>query len=209
MFDPVPGGAATMPASPSDEDLVARALANDVSAFEQLLERHEGRLYRLASRMMKDEDDAREVLQEAFVSAWKGLKTFEGKSQFGSWIYRVVANAALMALRSKRRHPSSVSVDDMESSTLEAAVAEAGHGPNWARRPDDELQSTELRKAVDLAIAALPESQRVVFQLRDVDQLSTEETAEVLGINEPNVKTRLHRARLALRVAIGAYFART
>lgn len=207
MVDPVLGASATMSASPSDEDLVAQALANDVAAFEDLLGRHEGRLYRLALRMMKDEDDAREVLQDAFVSAWKGLKTFEGKSQFGSWIYRVVANTALMALRSKRRHPS-VSVDDVEPSALEAAVAGAGQGLNWARRPDDDLQGAELRQAVDLAIAALPDAQRVVLQLRDVDELSTGETAALLGINEPNVKTRLHRARLALRLAIGAYFAR-
>jgi RNA polymerase sigma-70 factor (ECF subfamily) len=195
----------------TDEVLVARARGKDEGAFEELVTRYEDKLYRLAMRFVRNETDAQEILQDAFLSAWRNLPTFEGRAQFGSWMYRVTVNAALMLLRSRNRHPE-VTVDDVEPTVLNNAVAESGQlmraNADWAQRPDDQLQSDELRKHIQISVDALPDGLRTVFLLRDVEELSTEDTAEMLGLSVPAVKTRLHRARLALREAIGRYFAR-
>jgi len=196
---------------PSDEDLVARARGKDEAAFEELVTRYEDKLYRLAMRFVRNEIDAQEILQEAFLSAWRHLPSFEGRAQFGSWMYRVTVNAALMLLRSRSRHPE-VAVDDVEPVALNEAVADSGQMVrsigDWSHRPDEQLQSEELRRHIQSSVDALPEGLRTVFLLRDVEEMSTEDTAEMLGLSVPAVKTRLHRARLALREAIGRYFAR-
>jgi RNA polymerase sigma-70 factor (ECF subfamily) len=196
----------------TDDELVERARARDVAAFEALVDRHEEKIYRVAMRFVRNETDAREILQETFLSAWRNLDGFQGKAQFASWLYRVAVNASLMLLRSQKRHPQ-VAVDDVADETLDQAARTAGPGlglgeDDWSKRPDEQLQSEELRQAIQTAVDGLPESQRSVFLLRDVDGLSTEETGEVLGVTVPTVKTRLHRARLALRGAISQYFDR-
>ena len=195
----------------SDEVLVERARAKDEAAFEALVGRYEDKLYRLAMRFVRNETDAQEILQDAFLSAWRNLPTFEGRAQFSSWMYRVTVNAALMLLRSRNRHPE-VTVDDIEPSALNDAVVENGQmmraSADWSQRPDEQLQSEEMRKHIQVSVDALPEGLRTVFLLRDVEELSTEYTAEMLGLSVPAVKTRLHRARLALREAIGRYFSR-
>jgi RNA polymerase sigma-70 factor (ECF subfamily) len=126
-------------------------------------------------------------------------------------MYRVTVNAALMLLRSRNRHPE-VTVDDIEPSALNDAVVENGQmmrsSADWSQRPDEQLQSEEMRKHIQVSVDALPDGLRTVFLLRDVEELSTEDTAETLGLSVPAVKTRLHRARLALREAIGRYFSR-
>lgn len=189
-----------------DEALVARARGGDFEAFEALVARHQERIYRLAARMLRNDSDAQEVVQEALLSAWRNLRRFEDKAQFGSWLYRIAANAALMLLRTRRRHPESpLDEAGMETGGVEI---EPGFAPalDWSRRPDEELQSAELRAHLQAAVDALPEAARVVFVLRDIEELSTEETAQLLDLSVPAVKTRLHRARLALRAAIGDYF---
>jgi RNA polymerase sigma-70 factor, ECF subfamily len=194
----------------SDEILVERARTKDEAAFEELVNRYEDKLYRLAMRFVRNETDAQEILQDAFLSAWRNLPTFEGRAQFGSWMYRVTVNAALMLLRSRNRHPE-VGVDDVEPNALNDAVAENGQmrsNTDWSQRPDDQLQSDELRRYIQAAVDTLPEGLRTVFLLRDVEELSTEDTAELLALSVPAVKTRLHRARLALREAIGRYFSK-
>jgi RNA polymerase sigma-70 factor (ECF subfamily) len=193
-------------ASTSDDELVARARARDLAAFEQLIDRHEERLYRVAMRLLRNENDAREVLQDALLSAWQNLDSFAGRAQFGSWIYRVTVNAALMLLRTRRRRPT-VSVEDLAPGVLDEAIG-ASHdaGSDWSKRPDEQLQSGELKQHIEMALDHLPEILRLVFVLRDVEGMSTEETAEILDITIPTVKTRLHRARLALREAISRYF---
>jgi RNA polymerase sigma-70 factor (ECF subfamily) len=195
----------------SDEALVERARAKDEAAFEELVNRYENKLYRLAMRFVRNETDAQEILQDAFLSAWRNLPTFEGRAQFGSWMYRVTVNAALMLLRSRNRHPE-ITVDDVEPTVLNDAVVENGQtmraNADWSQRPDDQLQSAEMRKHIQASVEALPDGLRTVFLLRDVEELSTEDTAEMLGLSVPAVKTRLHRARLALREAIGRYFVR-
>jgi RNA polymerase sigma-70 factor (ECF subfamily) len=195
----------------TDEVLVERARAKNEAAFEELVNRYENKLYRLAMRFVRNETDAQEILQDAFLSAWRNLPSFEGRSQFGSWMYRVTVNAALMLLRSRNRHPE-VTVDDVEPAVLNAAVAESGQimraNADWSQRPDEQLQSSEMRAHIQTSVDALPDGLRTVFLLRDVEELSTEDTAEMLGLSVPAVKTRLHRARLALREAIGRYFVR-
>jgi RNA polymerase sigma-70 factor (ECF subfamily) len=192
--------------SPSDDELVSRARARDLGAFEQLIDRHDERLYRVAMRLLRNENDAREVLQDALLSAWQNLDSFAGRAQFGSWIYRVTVNAALMLLRTRRRRPT-VSVEDLAPGVLDEAIG-ASHdaGSDWSKRPDEQLQSGELKQHIEMALDHLPEILRLVFVLRDVEGMSTEETAEILDITIPTVKTRLHRARLALREAISRYF---
>jgi RNA polymerase sigma-70 factor (ECF subfamily) len=198
------------PGDSSDDSLVERARAKDEAAFEELVGRYEDKLYRLAMRFVRNETDAQEILQEAFLSAWRNLPSFEGRAQFGSWMYRVTVNAALMLLRSRSRHPE-VTVDDVEPTALNDAVAESGQttrgSADWSRQADEQIQSKELRKHIQTSVDDLPEGLRTVFLLRDVEELSTEDTAEILGLSVPAVKTRLHRARLALREAIGRYFA--
>jgi RNA polymerase sigma-70 factor, ECF subfamily len=201
--------AATSLSEASDEVLVVRARAKDEAAFEELVSRYDDKLYRLAMRFVRNETDAQEILQDAFLSAWRNLPTFEGRAQFGSWMYRVTVNAALMLLRSRNRHPE-VTVDEVEPTVLNDAVAEGGQNmrasSDWSQRPDEQLQSDEMRRHIQASVDALPEGLRTVFLLRDVEELSTEDTAEALGLSVPAVKTRLHRARLALREAIGRYF---
>lgn len=203
------GGAATPLATVTDDQLVALARTGDVAAFEELVGRHEEKVYRLAMRFTRNETDAAEILQETFLLAWRNLDSFQGKAQFASWLYRVAVNAALMLLRSHKRHPQ-VAVEDVTPEALGEAARDAqpglGAGTDWSKRPDEHFQSTELRQQIQLAVDRLPESQRSVFLMRDVDGLSTEETGELLGLSLPTVKTRLHRARLALREAITRYF---
>ena len=191
----------------SDEVLVSCARTEDVAAFEELVGRYEEKLYRLAMRFVRNENDAKEILQDAFLLAWRKLPGFEGRAQFSSWMYRVTVNTSLMFLRSRNRHPE-IMLDDLEPSALNKATEHSVQdtAADWSQQPDDRLQSKELRSHIQKVVDALPEGMRTVFLLRDVEGLSTEETAELLGLSLPAVKTRLHRSRLALREAIGRYF---
>src|SRR3954469_18072625 len=124
----------------SDDELVARARAKEVAAFEELIGRHEEKVYRLAMRFTRNETDAAEILQETFLSAWRNLDGFQGKAQFASWLYRVAVNAALMMLRSQKRHPQ-VAVEDVAPEALDEAARTAGAalgtGDDWSKRPDE------------------------------------------------------------------------
>jgi RNA polymerase sigma-70 factor (ECF subfamily) len=202
-----PTPAADTTAADSDMALVERARNKDFAAFEELMSRYEDKVFRLAFRFVRNESEAKEILQDTFLAIWRKLDTFKGDSQFSSWVYRVAANAALMRLRSQRRHPE-VSTEELPAGFLDQQQYGQilSPGENWARRPDDQLQSDELRRHIQSAVDGLPEIYRTVFLVRDVEGLSTEETAELLGISIPTVKTRLHRARMALREAITGYF---
>lgn len=197
--------------NPTDEALIARVKQRDFEAFETLIGRYEDKVYRLAFRFVRNETEAKEIVQDTLLSVWRKLDSFKGDSQFGSWLFRVTANAALMRLRSQRRH-AEVSTEELPAGFLDTQQSSygqvTGQGANWSRRPDEEMQSEELRQQIQKAVDALPEIYRTVFLVRDVDGLSTEETAEALGLSIPTVKTRLHRARIALREAIGAHFVR-
>jgi len=165
-----PSGAAVGgDAAPGESDmaLVERARNKDFAAFEELVGRYEDKVFRLAYRFVRNESEAKEILQDTFLSIWRKLDTFKGDAQFSSWVYRVAANAALMRLRSQRRHPE-VSTEDLPAGFLDQQQYGQilSPGDNWARRPDDELQSDELRRHIQAAADALPEIYRTVFLVR-------------------------------------------
>ncbi len=177
------------------EALVARLQAGDEAAFETLVREHAGRLLPVAKRLLKNDDDASDAVQDAFLSAFKAIGRFETRARLSTWLHRIVVNSALMKLRSKRRRPET----SIES--LLPRFKEDGHhfDPPAPWRPTTEVERAELREIVRAAIDRLPDSYRTVLLLRDIEQLDTEETATILGVTPNAVKIRLHRARLALR----------
>lgn len=201
-------GASENSNSPSDEELIARIRARDMAAFKQLMGRYEEKLYRLAMRFVRSQTDAQEILQDVFLSAWRKIPTFEGRSQIGTWLYRVTVNAALMLLRARSRHPE-VALSDVDLSGANDSTEFIAFGASldWSRKPDEHLQSGELRRQIRKEVDSLPIELRRVFLVRDVEGFSTRETAQSLGLSRPAVKTRLHRARAALRQNMAMYLA--
>jgi RNA polymerase sigma-70 factor (ECF subfamily) len=177
--------------------------AGDPAAFVQLVEANQRNVYNLALRMLNNPQEAEDVLQETFLSAYKALPGFEGRSSLSTWLYRIASNASLMRLRKKQ--PETTSID--EPLELEEGDSLPRQFVDWSSVPEDELLSEESRRVMDEAVAELPEGLRIVFILRDIEGLSTQEAGEVLELSESAVKTRLHRARLALREKLSAYFA--
>lgn len=191
-------------ASQAEETILVQALkAGDEAAYRTMIERYSPTIYNLALRMMGNREEAEEVLQETFLSAFRAVNRFEGRSQLGTWLYRIAYNAAMMRLR--RRQVPVTSID--ASREGEEGEIMPRQLVDWNALPDEILLSGELRRMLDAAIATLPEGLRSVFVLRDIEGLSTAETAQVLGLTETNVKVRLHRARLALRERLSSYFA--
>ena len=188
-----------------DRELLARAQAGDMSAFEALVGKHEEKVYGLALRMTRSEADAAEIAQDTFLSAYQHLSEFRGEAAFGSWVHRIAANNALMRLR--RQKVVDIVSDDLASPefTDRGSLAEAPES-DWSKRADDKIIEDEPGRAIQAATDALPEGYREVFLLKDVEGLSYEEISEMVGISVPAVKSRLHRARLALREAIDAFY---
>lgn len=183
-----------------DAALVARLKAGDTTACQVCVEAHSDGLYRLAFRMLRDEAAAEDIVQETFFNAWKSLERFNGRSRLGTWLFRIAYNNALMHLRSRK--PAEPMFEDLDS---EFAPPPSSVVP-WADTPEQIVENGEIAQVLEDAIAAIPETLGVVFQLRDVEGRSTAETAEILGLTEGTVKVRLHRARLALRERLGGYF---
>jgi RNA polymerase sigma-70 factor (ECF subfamily) len=188
-----------------DRELLGRAQAGDMSAFEALVARHEEKVYGLALRMTRSEADAAEITQDTFLSAYQHLSEFRGEAAFGSWVHRIAANNALMRLR--RQRVLDIVSDDLAGPefTDRGSLAEVPES-DWSRRADDKILDDELGRAIREATDALPEGYREVFLLKDVEGLSYEEISQMVGISIPAVKSRLHRARLALREAIDAFY---
>ena len=187
-------------ASADDATLVARLRGGDAEAFEALVREYGGRMLATARRFVGSEDEARDVLQEAFLAAFRAIDGFAGAAQLSTWLHRIVVNAALMRLRSRRRRREE-SIEE-----LLPRFAEDGH---WAEPPmpwdggtDELLERRETRTMVRQAIERLPASYRTVLLLRDVEELDTDEAAALLGVTANAVKTRLHRARQALRALL-------
>jgi len=195
-------GASNMISEDSDRALVERIQRGDKSACAECIERHSPGVYRVALRLTGNEAEAEDVVQETFLSAFKAIDKFEGRSGLATWLYRIAHNAALMRLR--RVKPDQVSVDD------EAVFGEGLTVPtqmhDWCCLPERDFESSETRAELERAIQDLPEKLRAVFVLRELEGLSTEETAEALDISIDAVKVRLHRARLQLRERLSAYF---
>jgi RNA polymerase sigma-70 factor (ECF subfamily) len=175
----------------------------DRGEFARLVEAYSAPIYRLALRMLENPQDAEDVLQETFIKAHRHLDGFDGRSKISTWLYRIAANEALMSLRRKR--PDLLPIDEpVDVSDAEAKPVQI---VDWCCLPEEELLSTEARSQLDRAIEELPHSLRVVFLLRDLENLSTREVAEVLDLSEMAVKTRLSRARLRLREHLSSYYA--
>ncbi len=188
----------------SSEDFSLEALRRgDPLEFARLVDAYSGMIYRLAKRILQNPQDAEDILQETFIKAYNALPRFDGRSRLSTWLYRIATNEALMLLRKKR--PPTVSVDspggnDADDDGLPLQIVD------WCCLPESELMSEEARRHLERSIEALPETLKTVFVLRELEGLSVRETAQVLEISEAAVKTRLHRARLALREALTVYF---
>ena len=194
--------------SPIDIDeeaaVVAQARQGDASAFSELLRRYESKIFRLALHITQYREDGEDVLQETFLKAYEHLDQFQGQSKFYTWIVRIAVNQALMKLR-KRKSDRSVSLDDTID-TGEDTVAREIAG--WDENPEQQYSREELSRILGGAVEDLAPIYRAVFVLRDIDELSTEETADALGLSVPAVKSRLLRARLQLRDKLTRFFKR-
>lgn len=202
---PVPGA---MHATTIDEDRLLAALRNgDEWAFETLVRSYGGRLLAVARRFTRNDEDARDVVQSAYLNAFRALGDFEGSSQLSTWLHRIVVNTALMKLRSRRRKPE----ESIE--TLLPAFQEDGHHveqfTEWGTPADRLLERRETRETVRACIDELPESYRAVLVLRDIEELSTQETAKILDCTPTAVKVRLHRARQALATLLRRQYAQS
>jgi RNA polymerase sigma-70 factor (ECF subfamily) len=189
-------------AEQSESALVTAAKAGDYDAFEQLVNRYENKIYRLGLNITGNPEDAEDVLQEAFLKAFENLPRFREDSRFYTWIVRIAVNQALMKLR-KRRTDKSVSLDDPIEEGGEVIPRDFA---DWKPNPEQLMGRSETREILERAVQNLPQSFRTVFTLRDVEGLSTEETADVLGLTISAVKARLFRARLRLREELSKYF---
>lgn len=176
--------------------------AGDRAEFARFVEAYSGIVYRLALKILNNPQDAEDVLQETFIKAFRHLADFDGRSKLSTWLYRIATNEALMVLRRRKINP--LSIDEPDDSAQEEQ--EPMQIIDWCCLPEGEMMSTEARKYMDSAIDKLPYSLRVVFLLREIEGLSTKETADVLNLSETAVKTRLSRARLRLREFLTEYF---
>jgi len=175
--------------------------AGDRTEFARLVEKTSNHIYHLALKILRDPQDAEDVLQETYIKALRALPEFEGRSSLSTWLYRIAVNEALMMIRKRRVNLVPVEEDPDEDEPTAGMVI-----TDWCCLPESELLSAESRKRMEVAVDALPETLKVVFTLRDVEGLSIRETAEILGLTETAVKTRLLRARLRLRNELSSYF---
>mgnify|MGYP003576466061 CR=1 FL=1 len=194
-----------MPVADRDQSLVEQVQRGDKSAFELLMRRYEDKVFRLAVGMMKNREDALDAVQDAFLSVYRKIGTFRGDSSFSTWLYRVALNAIYMRLRSQSRHERTEPLEVLESVLDPAKIRMVMPVRGWGERADDSLLRKELSGQLREAVAALPEDYRIVFTLRDVEDLSNQEVADILGLTLAATKTRLHRARLFLRERLSAY----
>ena len=201
-----PSVSASTAAVPDEESLVAGLRAGDPAAYESLVRAYGGRLLQVARRYL-DEDEARDALQEALVSAWKSIDGFDGGAKISTWLHRIVVNAALMRIR-KKSTKLEQATEELEP--LLPTFLDDGHRAGvelgtWGETPEQLLGRKELRAFVRRSIAELPESYRTVIQLRDIEGFSGQEAAEALNLSTTAVKVRLHRARQALRSILEQY----
>src|SRR5579864_3992145 len=184
--------------------LVRAAKAGDMSAFEQLVKRYDRNIFRIAQHITQNREDAEDVVQDAFLKSYQNLDRFQEQSKFYTWLVRIAVNESLMKLR-KRRTAKTVSLDEDVKTEEDSVPREVA---DWAPNPEQLYNQSELQEILGKTIQGLPSSFRTVFVLRDVEGLSTEETAEALDLSVPAVKSRLLRARLQLRDRLNRYFKR-
>jgi len=204
MFESSGGSAAAGRLGDVDAGLVEALRRDDPDAAEQLVERYGERVYRLAVRITGVREDAEEIAQDALWTVARKIHTFKGESAFGSWLYRIVANAAYQKLRWRRRKAREIALDDV----LPGLDGEGRHFEpmdDWSNRVDEQALQGELRHVLIDAIEALPEDYRTVLTLHDVEGLSNPDVAQALGISLSAVKSRVHRSRLFVRKRLSEY----
>jgi RNA polymerase sigma-70 factor (ECF subfamily) len=187
-----------------ESGLVARAREGDLAAFNELVNQYSRKIFRLAKHITQNEEDAEDILQETFLKAFEHLSSFQGQSKFYTWIVRIAVNESLMKLR-KRKSDRTVPLDEPVDTGEDTMVREIAV---WDENPEQKYSREELGAILDEAVQSLRPAFRTVFVLRDIEELSTEETAEALGISIPAVKSRLLRARLQLREKLTRFFKR-
>src|SRR5271165_3942297 len=193
-----------IPSTVAKEDehlLVAAAKGGDLSAFNELVSRYERKIFRLTMNITRNREDAEDAMQDAFLKSYSHLKTFQGDSRFYTWLVRIAANEALMRLR--KRRPGQFSLDEPIEGDEDLMPREL---QDWGPGPEQRFAQTEMREILSSVIDELEPEYRTVFVLRDIEELSTEETADAVGISVPAVKSRLLRARLKLRQKLDRYF---
>jgi RNA polymerase sigma-70 factor (ECF subfamily) len=186
-------------ARPDESALVQKLRAGDEHAFELVVRTYGGTLLATARRLLRNEEDARDAVQEAFLAASRSIQSFEGTARISTWLHRIVVNAALMRLRSRRRRP------ELAIEELLPRFDDTGHRVELEEQApacDEEMSREELRRTVRACIDRLPEVHRTVLLLRDIEELDTRATAAALGLSLEAVKTRLHRARQALQALL-------
>ncbi len=181
--------------------LVAAAKSGDIGAFEELVSRYERKIFRLTMNITGNREDAEDAMQDAFLKSYSHLKTFQGDSRFYTWLVRIAANEALMRLR--KRRPNQISLDEPVAGEEDLMPREV---KDWGPSPEQRFAQNEMRGILSGVIEDLDPDYRAVFVLRDIEDLSTEETAAAMGISVPAVKSRLLRARLKLREKLNRYF---
>jgi RNA polymerase sigma-70 factor (ECF subfamily) len=187
-----------------DTELVRAINAGDTERFKELVQRYEQKLYTFGRRMCRDESGAEDLVQDTFLNVFRYLKDFRYETKFKNWLYRVAANTALKQRRRSKFAPEpELPLEDVLDREEAASPAEV---PEWARMPLEQLLNEELLGILRQAIWSLPEKYRIVVILRDIEEFSTEDTAQILNLSPANVKVRLHRARLFLRDKLKGYF---
>jgi len=196
-------GNAPAQAAPVDNELelVTAAQGGDISAFETLVNRYERKIFRLGMNITGSREDAEDVMQEAFLKAYEHLPEFQRNSRFYTWLVRIAVNQALMKLR--KRRPNELSLDQEVETGEDSFFRDV---EDWGPSPEERYRQAELQGILSEVIGELDPPFRIVFQLRDIEELSTEETAEILKLSVPAVKSRLLRARLKLRQKLNRYF---
>ncbi len=183
--------------------LVEKAKKGDIKAFEDLMKTTSGRIYNLGFRLLRNKEDAADIMQETYMAAYENLPKFKGNSSFSTWLYRIATNFALMKMRREKNKRVSVSELNETSNLYDKALSD------WSESPVDHLKNQELKEILDKAINSLPPKYRSVFVLHDIEGLGIAEVAEILSISGPAVKTRSHRSRMYLREKLSEYFRQT
>ena len=187
-----------------EEALVKDFQAGNLDAYDKIAELYQKRIYALSFNLMRNQMDAQDVVQEVLLTLFNKIHTIQGKSAFSSWVYRITLNSSYMKLRSKKKEPK-ISIDELLPS-FNSAGFQQEKIQDWSENTESLLFTNETRGIINKAVDLLPEKERVVFLLRDVEGLSTEKVSAVLDLTIPAVKSRLHRARLFLRKKLSGYF---